>query len=554
MARRTVTWHGDADVSSPAGPRGVAHGRLLLLVAAVTSVVLVLAARSQIYDTNFYLLGEATSILAGDHPYRDFFEWGAPLAAYLSAAMQVVVGYRLIGEFLTQWLFIVAGVVISFHLGLRLSRSIAASLAVLPVVVVLIAYTPTYHYSKLFFFPATVWLAWRYLDRPGPFRSAVFGATTAVAFLFRHDYCVYIGFAAVVAFVLARAAVPATRRVTSVLADGGAYAAAVALVLAPWMAAVQMNEGLVSYVGLRIVQYERPSDRFVYEALFRLDPFGALTSWLRAPASAGAADNGAVWLREMALLVPIFLLSSAALELWRSRRRAEAVPSDAWRMALAGAFLVVVASALYREPEYVVVAAPLTMALGARYLVAKRRAERGCAIGLLLLAGMAAVVWTRDSPIFRPSEMPHAVSEAFVRLLASPPMPAESSGSPSPLLQYLRDCTAPGDRLLVTGSTPFQVNYYARRPIAGGHLFWRQRWRSDPVHEQQSLRLLLRQSVPFAFSTNDPVLDDFKAYPTIREYLVENYVELEGSRGRLLVDTRRQPTGTFGSTGFPCFR
>ena len=554
MARRTSTWHGDAVVSSPAGLRGAARRRVLLLVASATAVVLILVARSQIYDTNFYLLGEATSILAGDHPYRDFFEWGAPLAAYLSAGMQVVVGYRLIGEFLSQWIFIVAGVVISFHLGLRLSGSMAASLVMFALTLVILGYTPTYHYSKLFFFPATVWLAWRYLDRPGPFRGAVFGVTTAVAFLFRHDYGVYIGFAAVVAFVLARVAVPDTRRIKSVLVDAGAYAAAVVIVLAPWLALVQLNEGLANYVGLRIVQYERPSDRFVYEALLRLDPVGVLTSWLRAPTSERAAEDGAVWLREMALLVPIFLLSSAALELWRSRRRAEAVPSDAWRMALAGAFLVVVASALYREPAYVVVAAPLTAALAARYLVGRGWVQRGCAIGLLLLAGMAAVVWTRDSPIFRPSEMPHAVSEAFVRLLASPPMPAESSGSPSPLLQYLRDCTAPGDRLLVTGSTPFQVNYYARRPIAGGHLFWRQRWRSDPVHEQQSLRLLLRQSVPFAFSTNDPVLDDFKAYPTIREYLVENYVELEGSRGRLLVDTRRQPTGTFGSTGFPCFR
>ena len=45
--------------------------------------------------------------------------------------MQLLVGYRLIGEFAMQWLFIVAGVVIAFHLGLGLSRSIPASLAML---------------------------------------------------------------------------------------------------------------------------------------------------------------------------------------------------------------------------------------------------------------------------------------------------------------------------------------------------------------------------------------------------------------------------------------
>jgi len=70
----------------------------------------------------------------------------------------------------------------------------------------------------------------------------------------------------------------------------------------------------------------------------------------------------------------------------------------------------------------------------------------------------------------------------------------------------------------------------------------------------QSLALLQKQSVPFAFSTTDPVMDDFKSYPKIREYLLQHYMELEGSEGMLLVDTRRKPTGTFAALGFPCFR
>ena len=54
------------------------HRRLLWLVAALNLVVLILTAEQQIYDTNFYSLWEATALLAGDHPYRDFFEWGIP--------------------------------------------------------------------------------------------------------------------------------------------------------------------------------------------------------------------------------------------------------------------------------------------------------------------------------------------------------------------------------------------------------------------------------------------------------------------------------------------
>jgi hypothetical protein len=202
----------------------------------------------------------------------------------------------------------------------------------------------------------------------------------------------------------------------------------------------------------------------------------------------------------------------------------------------------------------VVVTAPLTAAVSARFLAVHRPLRRTVTLALVLLTGVAAVVWTQDSPIYQPSEYRRSLSRAFERLLASPPVPAGSDGVVYPLLQYLRDCSRPGDRLIVTGSTPFHVSYYARRGPAGGHIFWRQGWRRDPVREQQSLQMLQRQSVPFAYSTNDPVLEDFKTYPRIREYLLEHYVELAGTGGNVLVDRRRQPTGTFEPGGFPCFR
>ncbi|MBI4487124.1 MAG: hypothetical protein HY655_14060 [Acidobacteria bacterium] len=69
---------------------------MLLLVAAFTAATLVLAAQSQTYDTNFYLLREGTALLLGDHLYREFFERGAPPPAYLSAVMQLVFGYPIL--------------------------------------------------------------------------------------------------------------------------------------------------------------------------------------------------------------------------------------------------------------------------------------------------------------------------------------------------------------------------------------------------------------------------------------------------------------------------
>src|SRR5512132_1545493 len=98
----------------------------MVLVGALSAAVLIFTVKFQIYDTNFHGLWEATALLSGDHPYRDFFEWGIPLQALLSAAVQRGFGYRMLGEFVTQWVFLVAGAMLAFSCGVRLSRSVAA--------------------------------------------------------------------------------------------------------------------------------------------------------------------------------------------------------------------------------------------------------------------------------------------------------------------------------------------------------------------------------------------------------------------------------------------
>lgn len=81
---------------------------------------------------------------------------------------------------------------------------------------------------------------------------------------------------------------------------------------------------------------------------------------------------------------------------------------------------------------------------------------------------------------------------------------------------------------------------------------WHHGWRSDPAHQRQSLTLIEHASVPFAFSTDDPILDGFRRYPDIRAYIQGHCQAIVGT-GLLLVDTRRTPAGRFGALGFPCF-
>jgi hypothetical protein len=264
----------------------------------------------------------------------------------------------------------------------------------------------------------------------------------------------------------------------------------------------------------------------------------------RVPSQANVGD----WLLQVALIVPLALLAGGGWGLWRRHSRSSD-RLDSWRMVVAGAFLAVVNGALFREPGYVVVTAPLLAALSARFVAAAPVPARALAIAVLLVTTVAAVVWARRTPIFLPSELPAFMASASARLFASPPAAAERR------YRYLYECTGAGDRVLITGATPALVSYYAGRPMAGGHSYWHHGWLSTPAAEARSLALLERQSVPFAVSTHVPVMDDFASYPRIREYLAQHYTALEGTNGTILVDARRRPTGRpFGPLGYPCFK
>ena len=636
----------------------------LLAVAAAVTAVLALSIPDQLFDTNFYSLWEATSLLAGDHPYRDFFEWGIPLQAVLSAVAQRTLGYRMFAEFVAvHWVFVVAGAVISFDLAYRVSRSLVAAAAMAAIGIAVLPDTPTFHYPKLFVYPAAVWLAWWYLDRPGRRAAAALGLLTAVAFLFRHDHGVYVGGASVLACLLARWTAR-SRSWGETAADTASYMAVAAVILLPWVVAVQRHEGVPDYVRARAELYRMWSAGSEYTNLLRTNPLRVAD---RAPAPApkpgmlrfaweprvidarraeleqrfglrtlDGPDSDERWryavvnvyeprlyelsrltrdtegldwrvleslntwlpalvpartfLAQVTLVVPFVLLVSAGWDAVRARRVGIPVPTATCAIAVAASLLVVVDQSLFREPSYAHLVAPLTSALAARFfsswrdglpVSASSAARFGRWTRLAVAMAVFAVTAVVASSLLRIDRLFSAgnrevVSRTFGRLLASPPIDAfvttrevarwtggqsreawnagTVSNAPEIMLRYMHDCVALADRVLVSGQTPFQIGYLVERPIAGGHVFWHHRWRSDPRRERELLALLERQSVPFAFSTHDPVLDDLKAYPHIHSYVAAHYQPLPGSKGLLLVDTRRRPTGHFGPYEFPCFK
>jgi hypothetical protein len=259
-------------------------------------------------------------------------------------------------------------------------------------------------------------------------------------------------------------------------------------------------------------------------------------------------ESATLWLMEMGLLVPLALLTTAVWNLWSARRRASAVPHDTWLMLFAAVYLGAVEAGILRQPSYVEVVMPLAAALTMPFLVGGNRARQACAGIAMVLTVYAAFIKAHRSTLFSdPHRVVRSAGSTAARLTELPPEYNET-------LSYLRVCSSPGDHLLVAGYTPLHVSYYAQRPVAGGHMMWHYGWRSDPAHEAESLSLLQRQSVPFAFSSSDPVLTELARYPRISAYIRENYVEIEGTNGTLLVDRRRSPTRSYGPRGLPCFR
>src|SRR5262249_17176824 len=130
-------------------------------------------------------------------PIRDFRDDGALLQILLSAAVQKVGGYQLLGEMLLSWTFFAAANCLTYWLAFRLSRNRVAA-ATAAILAALLIPRP-YAYPKIFISPLAILMLWRYAERPRPGRLVAIAATIALAFLFRIDHGVAIAVASAMA-------------------------------------------------------------------------------------------------------------------------------------------------------------------------------------------------------------------------------------------------------------------------------------------------------------------------------------------------------------------
>jgi hypothetical protein len=156
-----------------------------------------------------------------------------------------------------------------------------------------------------------------------------------------------------------------------------------------------------------------------------------------------------------------------------------------------------------------------------------------------------------------------AHTAAVVQVLTHPEvdarkLPSRVSAGLVPFLRYVDRCTAPMDRLLVSGPYP-DVFVLARRGFAGGRIGFMEGFYQSEADQSLTLERMKRQSVPFVVLPLDDQDAFARSFPRVMAHVSERYdvlteVPVDGLKGvRIMVERARAKTGTDSATGWPCF-
>ena len=494
-------------------------------------------------------LAMAQQLLLGDRPIRDFADPGWPLTYTLTA-----LGWAATGKIMaTEWIISTAGFAIgaacTVAAASRLSGSVAIAVAV--TLIEILVFPRAYSYPKVLMYGAGGWALLALAADPSRRRIVLMALLIAVAFLFRHDHGLFIGFAAATCVVLASRGIP-WRGIVSRVA---LLTAATTIFLLPWIVFVMMSGGLFAYLEAGLDYSRAEADATRLGALPTSGPEAWLfwTYWAVAIACGAAAVRR--WL--------------AGRERWKGESAAVA--------ALAVCAVLVNASFLresldVRVSDAIVPAALLgAWALGLCWTVAwrNRAAQKAVQVASVLLLVMAAVASAQVAGVTEQLEdsgldgglagiRSHA-AEVAQRLHSQhrDDVPSRYSLALGPFFAYVDRCTSPADRLIVTGEFPDVLVLAGRRFAGDGIVFGS--WYSSATHQDRTIVRLRDDPALFVLHMGD--LASFQQkYDQVDAYVRAAYRPMaevpvdEGGTIQILVDRARQQSGTDAATGWPCFR
>jgi len=162
-----------------------------------------------------------------------------------------------------------------------------------------------------------------------------------------------------------------------------------------------------------------------------------------------------------------------------------------------------------------------------------------------------------------PRGMADVALRTFRTLAARPPIAGwltvgDEQRELKELTRYVRECTAPEDRLLVTWFAP-EVYFYAERRFAAGVAFFQPGFFSSPAEEELALARLRAQRVPLVLVDVARHESFVRDHPQLSAHLADRYalagdVAADGGRLRVLTDRSAVPVRSVPPWSLPCFR
>ena len=541
---------------------------------------------SGLLDDHYYYLLRGWQMLYGDLPDRDFVDIGAPLTFALAAATQLWVGRGAWSEMVFCVSALSLATVLTYFVARRASGSIV--IAVVAAVFQASLQPRLYSYGKLVVYAAAIPVLWAFIDKPTRGRRFALAAITAVALLLRHDHGVYVGVGMAIAIVMLPEVAWRERVRHAVV-----YGLLVLTLLSPYLWFLQRQGGIVTHFVTANSWSQRDRERapLVLPAMMFSGPGGEVASegadWWDRGVFVAAKRHHVPWIFWLVIVLP--MLTLAALPLWNGSWRRE-WPNARRKVALVAVLGLILDWAFLRGNlearfgDVSVTSAILGACLfSAGWAVVSGRFGRAdsgrtprpltrLAAGTLVATLVGLTVFV-EIPSFRHRmEGAHLLDrtelwkERFhdVRQKGET-WPLERWATPDEpglmrLVFYIRDCTAPTDRVFMSEYYP-QVLALAKRPFAAGFGDLRLGFFETPEDQRLAVSRLARQRVPLAVM---PAADGFGRFkdhfPIVDAYFTEHlrsageYDIGNGIRIHLLASRDIPQTGTWGPSDWPCYR
>jgi hypothetical protein len=540
-----------------------------------------------LHDDHYFYLVRGWQMLFGDLPDRDFVDPGAPLTFAIEAAVQWLLGRGVWSEMVFCVTALSAAAVLTFVAARMLSGSIAiaATAAFMQV-----ALQPRlYNYPKVLVYAVAIPVIWRFMDRPTWRRRLVLAVVTAIALLLRHDHGAFVGLTTLLAIAMLSGETVRARMRHALI-----YGLLVVALLAPYLAYLQVHGGVVAHAVAANSWAQRDRARAplvlpYFSASPRPDddPPPDEPDWWQSGIFVQATRNYEPWLFWLAAVLPLGVLALVSVSAggraeWPHARRKIALLALLGMVLVAG-FLRGRLSSRFGDVSVTTALLLAVLMRAAWTMVREGRMDKGGrfigmpsavrAVAALVAAGVVGgtlfVVfpsfWNRLDLAAMTERPLGAIDRVGVITRRTTTWPLESWTSPDTsgsiqLAFYLRDCTAPDDRVFISMYMP-EVSALAQRPFAGGHGDLRPSFFTSVADQRLTIARLERQRVPVAIMPGGEDYEGFrKDFPRINAYLALRYrvvgdFEL-GARDpvRLLVHRDIPQTGEYRLHRWPCFR